>query len=210
MKGWIDVTFDSKQCKKELDQFGELLKAEELSESKDVLPFFKDRPQLTAFIGDVAPKVGPANRVGREFPLLGDFRADFVVGDKGRGDYCLIEFEGGRKDSLFRTVKNRSMKEWGTQFEHGFSQLVDWFCLIDDQKNTEHFKKIFGYGRLNFCGMLVVGRSAALSEAERNRLKWREEKVIVNSHWILCLTFDELYESLARRLGLRGLVSGLQ
>ena len=45
-------------------------------------------------------------------------------------------------------------------------------------------------------GMLIIGRSAGVSESDRARLKWRTEKVRIDSHSIDCLTFDDLYEYL--------------
>jgi len=42
--------FSLDQCERELMEFGSLLESkDELSESKDLLPFFKARPHLSAF-----------------------------------------------------------------------------------------------------------------------------------------------------------------
>ena len=47
---------------------------------------------------------------------------------------------------------------------------------------------------------MILGRSADLSDADRNRLKWRTEKVRVDSHTIECLTLDDLYQHLEWRI----------
>jgi hypothetical protein len=49
-----------------------------------------------------------------------------------------------------------------------------------------------------FAGRLR--RSAGLEKKDLRRLRWREERVVVNSHPIHCITYDELYEELSQRL----------
>jgi lipoate synthase len=56
-------------------------------------------------------------------------------------------------------------------------QLVDWFYTLDDFKKTERFAKKFGHGHITFLALLCIGRNAGVSESNRNRLKWRNEKV---------------------------------
>src|SRR5262249_51187392 len=144
-----------------------------LSERDDLQNFFKKRRQLTAFIGTYAPNLGPASQLAYEFPLFGDFAADIVLGNREKGEYCLIELEDGRPGSIFTAVKNKSTKERSRRFDHGFSQLVDWFYALDDLKKTSRFAKDYGHGHVKFLGLLVIGRNAGLSEAERDRLRWR-------------------------------------
>src|SRR5262249_54897581 len=115
-------------------------------------------------------------------------------------EYCLIELEDGRPGSIFTAVKNKSTKERSRRFDHGFSQLVDWFYALDDLKKTSRFAKDYGHGHVKFLGLLVIGRNAGLSEAERDRLRWRAEKVRVDSHYIDCPTFDDLYQHLRLRM----------
>ncbi len=202
MKDFIGVAFDPVRSKAELVELGVLLQSgANLSESKDIQPFFKARHQLTAFLGTFAANVGPGNWIAYEFPIFGDFATDIVVGNKEQGAYCLIELEDAKPQSIFARVRGKSTKQWGQRFEHGFSQLVDWFYALDDQKNTQRFAKDFGPGHISFTGLLIIGRSAALSESDRHRLQWRMEKVSVNSHDVYCLTFDDVYEWLSWRIG---------
>jgi len=139
-----------------------------------------------------------------QFPFFGDYTADAVVGSKALGEFCVVEFEDGAADSIFKRQPKRGNPEWSSRFEHGFSQLVDWFYHLDDFRGTEGFAKAFGYGRVRFAGLLVIGRQAGLDEARRNRLRWRSEKVLSDSHSVTCTTFDELAETLRRRFVVYG------
>src|SRR4051812_4286178 len=116
-----------------------------------------------------------------------------LVGNSTKHSYCMIELESGTSDGIFANVKGKATKEWSRRFEHGFSQLVDWFLALDDQQNTQRFAQDFGHGDCRFHGFLLIGRSPALSEADASRLRWRTRKVVVNSHAISCLTFDDIY-----------------
>lgn len=201
MKQFIELRFNLGDCQRELNEFRQLLDSKsDLSEQNDIRPFFAARPQLSALMGTYAPEVGLADLLAYEFPIIGDFAADVVVGNKRRGAFCLIELEEASTNSIFTSNRNKATREWSRRFEHGFSQLVDWFYALDDLKTTKRFAKDFGYKHARFIGILVVGRSAALSEDDRSRLNWRSERVLVNSHYVHCLTFDDLYEHLAWRL----------
>ncbi len=157
--------------------------------------------QDAAFIGTFAPNLRPATRLGFEFPFMGDFSADIVLGNKEKGVFCVVEFEDGKRDSIFTKVPKKSMTEWSRRFEHGFSQLVDWLFSLDDFKKTDRFAKDFGHGHITFIALLILGRNDGVSDHDRNRLRWRTEKVRVDSHTIECLTFDDLCQYLEMRIG---------
>jgi hypothetical protein len=201
MKQFLEIDFDPNTCRAELDELRELLSSKpELSERGDLQPFFKAHRQLTAFLGTLAPDVGPADLLAFEYPIFGDFVADIVIGNKHQGAYCLIELEDGRTDSIFSAGKGRATRPWGRRFEQGFSQLVDWFWLLDDVRNTQPFARDYGPGHVSFFGLLLIGRSDTLNEADRRRLKWRQDRVLVNSNKVNCLTFDHLYAVLSEKL----------
>jgi len=201
MKSFLDVTLNPVQCKREIDELGALLKSKpKMAERAEIQPFFRARQQLSAFVGTYVPDIGPAKRLAYEFPIFGDFAADLVVGNKERGAYCLIELEDAGRDSIFTAVKGKSTKEWGKRFDHGFSPLVDWFRALDDLKNTKKFTHLFGHGHVKFEGMLIIGRDAGLSEFDLDRLRWRGDKVRVDSNYVHCLTFDGLHERLSWRI----------
>ena len=131
-----------------------------------------------------------------EFPFFGDYRADLLVGSKSAAHFCVVEFEDGGPDSIFKKQPNRPNPEWSPRFEHGFSQLTDWFFNLDDYKKNHGFTKTFGYGHVSFTGLLVIGRSAGLDDMKRTRLRWRSDKVLIDSNAVICVTFDDVYEML--------------
>jgi Domain of unknown function (DUF4263) len=197
MKSLDAISFDLNRCRTELDRFKELLDSETvLVEREHLLPLFKDSPHLTPFIGTRIPEIGPADRLAYEFQVFGDFAADIVLGNFGRQTFCAIELEDAGAESVFHRAGAKATTEWGRRFEHGFSQLVDWFFAWDDHKSTTGFAKHFGYGHIEFYGMLLIGRSAGMSDIDRTRLRWRSDRVTVNSHKVYCRTYDELYDSL--------------
>ena len=206
MKGLDSFNLDIKKCLVELEEFEKLLlNNKELKESKDILPFFKQRLHLSAFIGFYVPQIIRFNQIKHEFTFFGDFRADLAVGDSVNNTYCFIEFEDATEDSIF-VEKGRSTSDWSPRFEHGFSQIIDWFWKIDDFKNTSLARSIFGSENIEFYGILVIGRDDFLSEIDKTRLKWRLNKVLVDSRKVICITFDQLARDMRDRLSLYPLI----
>ncbi|MBD2409977.1 hypothetical protein FACHB389_28480 [Nostoc calcicola FACHB-389] len=206
MKGLDSFTLDLKQCLCELEEFESLLDTNtELKENKDILPFFKQRLHLSAFIGLYVPQIIRCNQIKHEFTLYGDFRADLVVGDSINNTYCFVEFEDATQDSIFvNTV--RSTSDWSPRFEHGFSQIIDWFWKMDDFKNSDTDRAIFGSQNVEFCGILIIGRDAFIAPIDRARLRWRLNKVLVDSRKVICITFDQLAKDIRDRLSLYPLI----
>lgn len=206
MRGLDSFDIDIKQCWVELEEFENLLRDnKELNERKDILPFFKERLHLSAFIGAYGTNMVRFNQIKHEFTLSGEFRADLVVGDSINNIYCFIEFEDATEDSIF-VEKGRSTSDWSPRFEHGFSQIIDWFWKIDDFKNTSLARSIFGSENIEFYGILVIGRDDFLSEVDKTRLKWRLNKVLVDSRKVICITFDQLARDMRDRLSLYPLI----
>jgi hypothetical protein len=58
----------------------------------------------------------------------------------------------------------------------------------------------FGARQVNYFGLLVVGRSEPLARREIRRLEWRQERTVVNSRHVRCLTFDQLAARLAEQI----------
>ncbi|HUB23935.1 MAG TPA: Shedu anti-phage system protein SduA domain-containing protein [Tepidisphaeraceae bacterium] len=197
MKQFANVSFDAALCKKELDAFDKLLRTRKsLAESKHVRPFFSKSRQLSAFLGTYALGMARPNRLAYEFELAGDFCAGMVVGNWERKTFCMIEFEAGSVSSIFAPKRQRSTREWSSRFDHGFSQLVDWFYKVDDIRKTDGFARVFGDSSATFCGLLVIGRSSGLSEDDRRRLRWRSQHVLKDNHAIQCITYDQMYADL--------------
>lgn len=193
--------FSLEQCEKELVEFGDLLdQNKELSEKNELLPFFGARPHLSAFAASWNLHVTEIDQFGFEFDLFGNFRCDWVAGDGNSGNFVLVEIEDERQNSIFGGGE-KYHEEWGRRFEHGYSQLVDWFWTLDSYRDNPDFRKRFGNGELHtFSGLLIIGRNMFLDDTLRERLHWRVEKVLINSNKIVCMTFDELRERMDTRI----------
>src|SRR5439155_22098503 len=83
--------------------------------------------------------------------------------------------------------------------EDAFSQIVDWFCALEDQRKTNDFEDIFGKQEITFASLLVMGRDAELDDAKRRRLAWRTKKVLIDSNKVTCITFDQLRDALKEK-----------
>ncbi len=202
MKELKGITFDPVKCRAEIAAFRRLLGGRSrLAERADIQAFFKKNEQFSAFLGTYSPTIGPAPLLAFEFELVGDFAADVVVGHRGNGSFILIELEDGRPDSVFRKAPRKTTTEWSARYEHGFSQLVDWFYALDDFKKTERFARDFGRGHVTFQALLILGRSAGVSDHDRVRLRWRAEKVRIDSHTVECVTLDDLCAQMEWRIG---------
>jgi len=200
MKKFDAVRFNASQCWSELATFRDLLDTNpSLLERQQLKPFFEGSRQLSAFIGTYVPDIEPGNLLAYEFEIAGDFIADIVIGNRETQTFCMVELEEARPQGIFAPAA-RNMTDWSRRFEHGFSQLVDWFYALDDLDGTENFARNFGYGHSKFNGLLVIGRSGDISVNDRNRLRWREERVLVDSHPIYCVTYDDLHQHLSRRI----------
>jgi hypothetical protein len=207
VKGLDSFNLDIKKCLVELEEFEKLLlNNKELKESKDILPFFKQRLHLSAFIGFYVPQIIRFNQIKHEFTFFGDFLADLAIGDSVNNTYCFIEFEDATKNSIFVNKKGKTTSEWSPRFEHGFSQIIDWFWKIDDYKNTSLARSIFGSENIEFYGILVIGRDAFISPIDKARLNWRLNKVLVDSRKVICITFDQLARDMRDRLSLYPLI----
>ncbi len=201
MKSFIKLNFDPKICIKELDELKVFLDSSlKLDEQKNILPFFRKRKHLSAFIGSYVPDILNFDLLAFEYSIFGDFASDLVIGDSVTGCYCFVEFEDASPSSIFVQKGNKATPEWSSRFEHGFSQIVDWFWKLSDMEKTVEFKSKFGRDFIKYYGMLIMGRSRYLEYKEQMRLKWRIDKVLVDSQKVICLTFDELYEHLERCL----------
>jgi Domain of unknown function (DUF4263) len=193
------------QCKKDLDQFKKLLDGKSsLSERDDILPFFKAHKHLAAMIGSYNPKINKFDRLATEFGLFGDFSCDLAIGDSVSNNFCFVEFEDASPNSVFTRKKGKSTPEWSSRFDHGFSQILDWFAILEDQKRTAQFKAKFDADVIQYVGLLVIGRRHYLDNRQYERMRWRSEQVLVGSRQVNCITFDELYQTLALKVTLFG------
>ena len=201
MKKLTAHQFDPKQCRLEWNDLDSLLKKKQvLHENRDILPFFKARNDLSLFITSYFPHIRNADVLAHEFPLYGDFKADLIVGDSSTNSYLLVEFENGSSDSVFRKKPGKANPDWAPRFECAFSQIVDWLWKLEDMRSTANFEHVFGNRQAKFQGLIVIGKDMALDAQEASRLKWRIDKVIVDSNFISCVSFNDLASDLNFRL----------
>ncbi|MCC7491708.1 MAG: DUF4263 domain-containing protein [Fimbriimonadaceae bacterium] len=195
--------FDIRLAVRELAEFGAALSTlAPLGEQRDIVPFFRARPQLSALLGSCSVRAVARDVLAPEFSL-GDLRVDLLVGDADRSAFCLVEFEDAARSSVFQLTR-RGVPAWSARFERGFSQLVDWFWKLDDLRHTTGFRSCFG-DHPHFTGLLLIGRDQPLRQQEHQRLLWRERHVPIAGNVVQCFTYDQLYETLRARCESYGL-----
>ena len=163
-----------------------------LSEARDVLPFFNARVDLSLLIGNYFPSIRNVDVHAHEFQIYGDFRADLVVGDFATGNFLLVEFEDGSPESIFQSGGARANPDWARRFEAAYSQLIDWLWKLEDMRVTVDFEHTFGRRDAKFQGLIVAGKDMNLAPQEQARLKWRVDKVMVDSKAVSCVSFNDL------------------
>jgi hypothetical protein len=195
------VEFDYPLCRQQVEEFQAWLAAsDELSERDDVLPFFKDRQQMALLFGMFNQQIGWSDRFATEFDIFGDFACDLVVGEWGTCAYCFVEFEDAKSDSVFERQGTKATREWGRRFDHGYSQIIDWAHKLDGRAPSNDLLARFERYEINYEAVLVVGRDGHLNQAEKQRLNWRADKVLVDTKKVVCLTFDGLLSQFQTRL----------
>jgi hypothetical protein len=197
----MPFAFDIKQCKKELKEFGDILRKNvTLSEQKIVLPFFKKSKHLGAFIGFMHSNIGRFDRFASEFSFYGQFSCDLISGDSITKSYCIVEFEDAESKSIFARSA-RSHPYWSRRYETGFGQLVDWIWTISDFRHTPPFNDTFGSVNADFIALLIIGRNRFIKDAnDKRRFEWRSRNVSVNGIKVTCMTYDELYRAICHKI----------
>jgi hypothetical protein len=197
MKDFQTHSFDLAACRQEVLELKLLLDGSaNLQERKHIQPFFRARKHLSAWLGSRSPKIAWPDRLATEYDLFGDFACDVAVGDSVNKAYCFIEFEDAGPKSLFVKQGKKATREWSPRFDHGYSQIIDWFYKLEDRRNSDEHEARFGARSIHYMGVLVVGRDQYMNAGERLRLEWRRQHVIVHSRNIRCVTYDELQQDL--------------
>lgn len=203
MKEFDRIFIDYDQCRNQLSEFKALLDEHGAGELKErrILSFFRENRHLAALVGQLASRIVTVDLIAYEFDLFGDFAADLALGDSRKGEYCFVEFENAGPDSIFKRVGAKSTKEWAPRFDHGYSQIIDWFWKLYDIDRSDTLHARFPREpTFDYQGVLVVGRTGGLSEFERKRLEWRRKRVMIDSRFIKCMTYDELHDDLRFQL----------
>jgi hypothetical protein len=194
------LVFDYGQCLREAQEFQAFLgNHTTLKERDEILPFFKERRHLSTYLGANSGQVIHYDRFAHEFDIFGTFTCDLVAGDWAKRAYVFVEFEDAAPNSIFVQTQ-RKTREWSRRFEHGSSQLLDWFYKMDVERHTPQFEQEFGTRDPHFSGLLVVGRRQDLGPMEQDRLTWRHQHLTVNGKQIHSMTYDDLCEDTLARL----------
>ena len=201
-KVFTDIMLDVDLFEKEINDFHDLLESkEELSEKYEILPFFREREVLSSQIAAVFPELNVPNKIAFEFDIFGDFACDLAVGNSDNNAYCLIEFEDARKNSLFQE-ETKYKPSYGKRLEHGYSQIIDWFCKLDGLQRSQDMIDRYNASTVDFYGILIIGRNKFLDSTLTRRLEWRSKNIVVNSKRIYIYTFDEVLANLKEKLSL--------
>jgi hypothetical protein len=200
MKELRPFRWDLHRCLRELKALQRFLtESSAPAERGEVLPFFREHLHLSAFLGSYHQDSNLFDLLAHEYDLFGDFTCDIVVGDSATKVYGFVELEDAAPRSVFVKRTGKSSLEWAPRFEHGFSQVVDWFYKLDDMEKTDEFESRFGKPVIKYFGLLIVGKDESFGEKELRRLQWRQEKTLINSNRVICVTFNQLHTDLMRR-----------
>ncbi len=207
LPGFRAISIDVAQCRRDLDAFDALLASrDDLGERRDILPFFRSHPQLSLFLGAYAVNLDDYDRLAYEYDLFGLFVADVVVGDWTRKSYCFVEFEDATPRSIFEPLPRRRTTLWGTRFERGYSQVVDWYWALDTQRDTQQMERSLGMRGIEMTALLIIGRDKDVDSADRLRFEWRRQHAVIGSRQIICRTYDEVARGLRKKLDVRARV----
>ncbi|HDL8466886.1 TPA: DUF4263 domain-containing protein [Yersinia enterocolitica] len=194
MKVMQNFVFNSAQCRKEVDELRQLLITKaELKEADDILPFFRERPNICSLITNYFPYIKNGDLIAPEYSIDGDFRADLIVGSSQDRKYILVEFEDGNPNSIFKLKRGKSKRDWSKRFEGAYSQLTDWFWKLEDNRKTANFTSTFGGPRAKFHGLIITGKDLDLIPEEEDRLKWRMDTTSIDNNHINVISFNQLY-----------------
>lgn len=195
MKNLQSHTLDPNNCRAEWNAYNTLLSAKAtLSEQKDVLPFCKKSEDLSLLICSYFPRIKTPDHFAHEYAIDGDFVADLVVGDSKANHFLLVEFENGAPDSVFKQKGKKSTPDWAPRFEGAYSQIIDWLWKLEEKRSTSDFSNTFGNRRATFQGLIIIGKDMNLSQREKDRLKWRMDRTMIDSNAISMVSFNDLAE----------------
>lgn len=195
MKRLLKTTPDPSRARIQHQAFVDLLNSTtDLKEREHVLPFFGNSLDLAFLFSHYIPAIINADRIATEFQIYGDFKADLIVGDSSQGKYLLVEFENGSANSVFKSNK-KAIPDWGARFEAAFSQLVDWLWKLDDMRHTDAFENLFERRDAEFTGLIVIGKGMTLAPQEVKRLRWRQDKIRINSLGYSIISFEDFRDA---------------
>lgn len=201
--------FDIKECDAQLQELKNFLTVNsEIEETGEhgLQKFFSDRPNLILLLGYWHFGLEPAFYKPELNLFNNEFRADFVVANEQKSKFIFVEFEDAKENSIFKLKSRRSDSantsyEWSSRYEHGLSQVIDWYYRMDDYERTNKFEEYFGHRQVSYTGLLVIGRDRFIQQSGlMQRFRWRSSKTVINSKLLHCMTFDQLLEESIEKL----------
>lgn len=136
--------------------------------------FLKQHPEI----------ISPTHTAAWSKLPLGNRVTDFVFREPSN-DYVLVEIESPLRD-LFR--KDGQQRQ---ELTHAFNQIIDWRIFIEN--NLQRVREDIGLLGIssNPRSLIVIGRSAALTEEDRRKLATLQGQI----PRLRILTYDELIQS---------------
>jgi Domain of unknown function (DUF4263) len=186
-------SFNLKAAENELGQFRTWLKDNADATERVAVTQLKSLPALCPLLGMYDGRKYPTVQKW-EFEIQGVFRADFVAGNPARKEFVLVEFEGAKEHSIFGPSGTNQMRNWGSQVQHGFSQIADWSWAKNESQHSGIFQSALGADDSTESYVLVCGRDSSLMGHERSRLLWRHSKTAIAGCRVLFQTYDDLAE----------------
>jgi hypothetical protein len=181
---------DVSRAKSQLGEFKQWLADHAEFDEKEAMVELRSRLDLCLLI-QVAVGRGAPDRFKFEMEIQGAFRADLVVGSATLAHFVMVEFEGGRKNSLFKRGKTR-LPEWGQQIQRAFGQVSDWSWAKNDNQKSDLYRDAFGLTHMSETYLVVCGRSMFVDPVSYSRLHWRSTKTMIASCPIYVWTYDDL------------------
>ena len=93
-------------------------------------------------------------------PSSAIFVATWRSPTRSRRACTFVELEDAGPRSLFVKHGDKSTREWSPRFDHGYSQVVDWFHKLQDMTHTATMEARFGKRAIDYTG---CWSSAAIS-----------------------------------------------
>src|SRR5437868_161060 len=111
--------FDPFACRDQLQALEDLLEGSADLTETAIKKFFAPRAHLRALVGELNRSLGSPDRLAWEYPIFGDFRCDFAIGDWARKAYTFVECESAQPRSLFVKQGKKATRAWSPHFEAG-------------------------------------------------------------------------------------------
>src|SRR5262245_21901385 len=150
--------FDRSICRQQVQELKALLDSSADLGEAVFHDFFEPRLHLRALIGRYNHEVESTDRLAWQYPIFGDFRCDFAIGDWTRKAYTFVEYEDARPNSLFVKQGEKATRAWSPRFDSGYSQIIDWFYKLQVMTDTPDMEARFGKRSIRYLGVLIIGR----------------------------------------------------